>query len=143
MIYSNGIMATYILLVRGVTHSGRNKIPMARFRDVLEKAGFARVRTYILSGNALVDTELPAHTVEKSVRDLIRNQIGPDLVVLARTGAQLEEALEANPFTKGFDISRVFFSLFCRKASGREGQGASVSGSVYGGNSHSGKIPLT
>ena len=105
-------MTTYILLLRGVTPSGRNKIPMARFRDVLEKAGFAHVRTYIQSGNALVDTELPAHTVEKSVRDRIRDQIGPDLVVLARTGAQLEEVLGANPFTKGYDISRVFFVSF-------------------------------
>jgi uncharacterized protein (DUF1697 family) len=68
MIYLHGTMATYILLVRGVTPSGRNKIPMARFRDVLEKAGFAHVRTYIQSGNALVDTELPAQTVEKRVQ---------------------------------------------------------------------------
>ena len=115
MICSNETMTTYILLLRGVTPSGRNKIPMNRFRDVLEKAGFAHVRTYIQSGNALVDTELPAHAVEKSVRGLIRNQIGPDLVVLARTGAQLEEALEANPFTKGYDISRVFFVSFAEK----------------------------
>ena len=108
-------MATYILLLRGVTPSGRNKIPMARFREVLEKAGFAHVRTYIQSGNALVESELPAHTVEKSVRDLIRTEIGPDLVVLARTGSQLEEAIEANPFTRGYDISRVFFVSFAEK----------------------------
>jgi len=85
---------------------------MAQFREVLKKAAFAHVRTYIQSGNALVDTELPAHMVEKNVRELIRNQIGPDLVVIARTGAQLEEVLEANPFTKGYDISRVFFVSF-------------------------------
>jgi uncharacterized protein (DUF1697 family) len=85
---------------------------MAQFREVLKKAAYAHVRTYIQSGNALVNTELPAHMVEKSVRELIRNQIGPNLVVIARTGAQLEEALEANPFTKGYDISRVFFVSF-------------------------------
>lgn len=112
MICSKETMTTYILLVRGVTPSGRNKLSMARFREALEKAGFAHVRTYIQSGNALVDTDLPAHTVEKSVRDLIRNEIGPDLIVLARTGSQLEEALEENPFTKGYDISRVFFVSF-------------------------------
>ena len=105
-------MTTYILLVRGVTPSGKNKLSMARFREALEKAGFAHVRTYIQSGNALVDTDLPAQTVEKSVRDLIRAEIGPDLIVLARTGSQLEEALKENPFTKGYDISRVFFVSF-------------------------------
>jgi uncharacterized protein (DUF1697 family) len=109
MICSSNTMTTYILLVRGVTPSGRNKLSMARFREALEKAGFVHVRTYIQSGNALVDTDLPADTVEKSVRDLIRNEIGPDLSVLARTGSQLEEALEENPFTEGYDIRRVFF----------------------------------
>jgi uncharacterized protein (DUF1697 family) len=114
MICSNNTMTTYVLLVRGVTPSGRNTLSMARFRDALEKAGFAHVRTYIQSGNALVDTDLPAHLVEKSVHDLIRNEIGPDLIVLARTGSQLEEALEENPFTKGYDISRVFFVSFAK-----------------------------
>jgi uncharacterized protein (DUF1697 family) len=70
------------------------------------------VRTYIQSGNTLVDTELLAHAVEKDVREHIRDQIGPDLVVIARTGAQLGKALEANPYTKDYDISRVFFVSF-------------------------------
>jgi len=105
-------MTTFVLLVRGVTPSGRNKLPMSRFREVLEKAGFTRVRTYIQSGNALVDTDLPAHTVEESVHELIRDRIGPDLAVIVRTGYQLEEALAANPFTEGYDLSRVFFVSF-------------------------------
>lgn len=85
---------------------------MGQFREVLKKAGYTHVRTYIQSGNALVDTELPAHAVEKDVRERIRDQIGPDLVVLARTGAQLGDALKANPFTKGYDLSRVYFVSF-------------------------------
>ncbi len=85
---------------------------MSRFREVLEKAGFTRVRTYIQSGNALVDTDLPAHSVEKRVHELIRDQIGPDLAVIARTGDQLEETLGSNPFREGYDLSRVFFVSF-------------------------------
>ena len=85
---------------------------MARFREVLGKAGFTRVRTYIQSGNALVDTDLPAREVEKKVHDLIREHIGPDLTVIVRTGEQLEKVLEANPFRDGYDISRVFFVSF-------------------------------
>jgi uncharacterized protein (DUF1697 family) len=106
------LLTTYILLLRGVTPSGRNTVPMAQLRETLKKAGYANVRTYIQSGNALVDTGLPAHAVEKSVCELIRDHIGPDLVVMARTGAQLAESLEANPFSRGYDISRVFFVSF-------------------------------
>jgi uncharacterized protein (DUF1697 family) len=126
------LLTTYILLLRGVTPSGKNKVPMAQFREVLKKAGFAHVRTYIQSGNALVDSELPAHEVEKEVRELIRDQIGPDLVVIARTGVQRGNALEGNPFTKGFDIPRVFFVSFMKNTSGTEGERSPVSGSHPG-----------
>jgi uncharacterized protein (DUF1697 family) len=105
-------MTTYVILLRGVTPSGKNKLSMARFREVLENAGFTHVRTYIQSGNALVDTELPPHAVGKRVHALIRDQIGPDLAVIVRTGDQLEEALAENPFKEGYDISRVFFVSF-------------------------------
>ena len=105
-------MTTYICLLRGVTPSGKNKVGMAQLRKVLADAGFSRVRTYIQSGNVLVDTGLPAGAVEKRVHSLIREHLGPDLVVIVRTGAQLEEALNGNPFREGYDISRVFFVSF-------------------------------
>jgi uncharacterized protein (DUF1697 family) len=105
-------MATYILLLRGVTPSGKNRVPMARLREILEDAGFANVRTYIQSGNALVDTGLTAYEVEEQVHDIIKTHIGADLTVIARTAAQLEAALDNNPFGAGHDISRVFFVLF-------------------------------
>ena len=105
-------MTTYICLLRGVTPSGKNKVGMAQLRKVLADAGFSRVRTYIQSGNVLVDTGLPAGAVEKRVHNLIREHLGPDLVVIVRTGAQLEEALNGNPFREGYDISRVFFVSF-------------------------------
>jgi len=102
-------MTTFVLLLRGVTPSGKNKVSMARLREALREAGFLRVRTYIQSGNVLVDTGLPRQAVEEEVHDLVRDKLGPDLTVIARTGPELEEALENNPFTAGYDISRVFF----------------------------------
>jgi uncharacterized protein (DUF1697 family) len=105
-------MTTFVILLRGVTPSGKNRVPMARLREVLEDAGFSNVRTHIQSGNALVDTGLMAHEVEEQVHDIIKTHIGADLTVIARTAAQLEAALDNNPFGAGHDISRVFFVLF-------------------------------
>ncbi len=105
-------MPPLVLLLRGVMPSGKNKISMARLRGELARAGFGRPRTYIQSGNILVDTELPASVVEKQVHDLIRVNLGPDLAVIARTAAQLEESLQGNPFREGFNRSRVFFVMF-------------------------------
>jgi uncharacterized protein (DUF1697 family) len=105
-------MKTHIILLRGVMPTGKNKLPMARLREVLAQAGFGNVRTYIASGNALVDSDLSAHEIERQVHDLIKEQIGPDLAVIVRTGDELQRVLDENPFTEGCDISRLFFVLF-------------------------------
>lgn len=105
-------MKTYVILLRGVMPTGKNKVSMAKLRDVLSEGGFRNVRTYIASGNALVETDLSANAAEKRVHELIKRHIGPDLVVVARTGAQLRTMLDENPFVRGCDLSRVFFTSF-------------------------------
>lgn len=50
---------TYVVLFRGINVGGRNKVPMAALRDHLAE-DFSRVRTYIQSGNLLLDSELSA-----------------------------------------------------------------------------------
>lgn len=103
---------TYIILLRGVMPTGKNRVPMAALREVLADAGYENVRTYIASGNALVDSGKSAREIEKHVHDLIMKYIGPELTVVVRTGAELQKVLDNNPFTKGYDIARVFFTLF-------------------------------
>lgn len=106
-------MNTWIIFLRGVMPFGKNKVPMAQLRQVLTEAGFEGVQTYIQSGNALLRTEMSAPEVEACVHDLIQTQIGADLVIVARTGAQLQKILDHNPFTD-VDISRVFFTMFAQ-----------------------------
>jgi uncharacterized protein (DUF1697 family) len=105
-------MTTYIIFLRGVMPSGKNKVPMAQLREILAQAGFANVRTYIQSGNVLLDTDLSASETRNSIHDLIQEHIGPDLVVVVRLVAQLQRLLANNPFQEGYDLSRVFFVLF-------------------------------
>lgn len=107
-------MTNYIILLRGVTPSGTNKVPMAQLRKVLAQAGFSNVRTYIQTGNVLLDTESSALETEKRIHHLIKEHIGPDLAVVVRTGIELQKMLANNPFQEGYDISRVFFVLFAQ-----------------------------
>jgi uncharacterized protein (DUF1697 family) len=105
-------MKTYIALLRGVMPTGKNKVPMAQLRSILTEAGFENVRTYIQSGNVLVDTKLSAKEVEMKVHELIKQHIGAHISVVVRTSGQLQKVLDANPFRDGFDPSRVFYVLF-------------------------------
>jgi uncharacterized protein (DUF1697 family) len=107
-------MKTYIILLRAVMPTGKNKVPMAQLREILARDGFGNVRTYIQSGNVLVDTDLPLKRVGSRVHELIQKNIGPDLTVVARTSAELRKVLAGNPFQQGHEVSRVFFVLFAQ-----------------------------
>ena len=50
-------MTTWIALLRGVNVGGHNKLPMAQLRAGLDEAGLSNPRTYIQSGNVIVDCD--------------------------------------------------------------------------------------
>ena len=110
-------MNTRIILLRGVMPVGKNRVPMARLREVLTKAGFSNVRTYIASGNVLVDSTLTEAAIAKCVRDLIATHIGPDILVLVRTAAEIQAALKNNPFPNGAP-NHVLIYFFARPVAG-------------------------
>ena len=103
-------MENYVILLRGVMPTGKNKVLMAPLRAALEAAGLQNVRTYIQSGNLLVDSDLTRPLLENLVHEVIENTSGGDIAVIARTAAQFCEVLSQNPFS-GDDPSRQYFSL--------------------------------
>ncbi len=112
-------MKTYIVLLRGVMPVGKNKVPMAQLRQVLTDAGFENVRTYIASGNVILRSNLSPVEIQQRVHDLIKKDIGPDLVVVVKTGPQLQKILNGNPLKKD-DMSRVFYTMFSKKPSAQK-----------------------
>lgn len=94
-------MNRYIVFLRGVMPTGRTKVPMAEARAALSQAGYHNVRSYIASGNFLVDTPKSPDAVARDIRGLIAQHIGPELEVLVRDAAQLAAILAANPFVEG------------------------------------------
>ncbi|MFT4157639.1 MAG: DUF1697 domain-containing protein [Microbacterium sp.] len=89
------------LLLRAVNVSGRNRVPMAELRRLLqERIGLAGVSTYIASGNVICDVDADGDLdgVRAEVRALISAEFGVDTPVIARTHAALLSALAANPF---------------------------------------------
>lgn len=92
-------MAVRIALLRGVNVSGAGKLPMAAFRGMLEGQGLRAVRTYIQSGNAVFESDLPAAELEAMIRDGVAAGFGfaPETFVL--TVEELASALTDHPFT--------------------------------------------
>ncbi|MBK9740344.1 MAG: DUF1697 domain-containing protein [Actinobacteria bacterium] len=101
-------MTTYIALLRGVNVGGHNKVPMGALRTDLEAAGFGHVRTYIQSGNVLVDTgRASPQKVADRVREVIADTLSLDIPTIALDAASLAGIVDANPYADEPDHKRV------------------------------------
>lgn len=101
-------MTTYVALLRGVNVGGHRKVPMADLRDALTEAGFERVRTYIQSGNIVLDAQGGAAKVAAAIRKVIADRFEHTVPVMVRTAAQIDRIAEGDPFAgRGLDESKV------------------------------------
>ena len=90
-------MATRILLLRAVNVGGAT-LPMARLRALLADLGGTDVRTYIASGNAVVDVPGDAAAFDRAVEDAVERDFGFRREVISRTPAEVAGAVAAHPF---------------------------------------------
>jgi uncharacterized protein (DUF1697 family) len=96
-------MTSYLVLLRGINVGGRNKVPMAKLREVLEDAGFANVSTYIASGNVFLDSKLSRSKVAAAIEALLPKafKLDTELVrVAVLSAADLEAVVKNRP--RGF-----------------------------------------
>ena len=90
-------MSTRILFVRAVNVGGAT-LPMAEFRALLAELGGENVRTYIASGNAVLDVPGDAARFDRAVEAAITERYGFVREVISRTPAEVSAALAAHPF---------------------------------------------
>ncbi|MGD0503565.1 MAG: DUF1697 domain-containing protein [Steroidobacteraceae bacterium] len=91
-------MATYVALLRAVNVGGTGKLPMADLKSLCTELGFAKVETYIASGNVVFDTDLTAGTVHALLEKRLLAYAGKAISTFVRTAAQMRAILEKNPF---------------------------------------------
>ncbi len=88
-----------VALLRGVNVGGRNRLPMAELVAVCQAAGGRHVRTFIQSGNAVLEVDpaavdgLPARLAR-----LLAERAGLEVPVVVRTSLELAAVVARNPF---------------------------------------------
>ena len=93
----------YLILLRGINVGGRNKVPMAALRELLESHGHTKVSTYIASGNVILSSDRSAIAIKRELEDALPKvfKLDSDLIaVLVLTRAQLRAIVRKRP--KGF-----------------------------------------
>lgn len=91
-------MDQWVCLLRAVNLGARNRVSMPALRKALGVAGFDNVRTYLQSGNVVLDSPLPQAQVAAGVGAVIAQEFGLDTPVLLRTPQQIRDILDWCPF---------------------------------------------
>ena len=96
-------MKRYLVLLRGINVGGRNKVPMAALRELLESHGHTNVSTYIASGNVILSSDHTAAAIKQELEDALPRTFKLDseqIAVHVLTQAQLRAVVRKRP--KGF-----------------------------------------
>jgi uncharacterized protein (DUF1697 family) len=64
-------MTRYLVLLRGINVGGRNKVPMAALRELLERHRHTNVSTYIASGNVILSSDQSAATIQRELAEAL------------------------------------------------------------------------
>jgi uncharacterized protein (DUF1697 family) len=96
-------MTRYLVLLRGINVGGKNKVPMAGLRQLLEELGYSNVATYIASGNVILSSDRSPGAIKREIEAALPKafRLDSDLIaahVLSR--AQLRAVVNGKP--KGF-----------------------------------------
>ena len=91
---------------------GARRVPMSELRELLDRAGHSGPRTYLQSGNVVLETEASPEQLADEARGLISARFGFDVPVIVRTLPELEAVLGHNPFPDGVASPKLYWVSF-------------------------------
>ncbi|MCQ9155649.1 DUF1697 domain-containing protein [Acidomonas methanolica] len=91
-------MTGYVALLRAVNVGGTGKLPMSVLTGLCEAAGFARVRTYIASGNVVFQSHGTEAQVRSALEERLHAYAGKEIGVVVRTAREIADVFARNPF---------------------------------------------
>ena len=98
----------YIVLLRGINISGKNKISMAELKNELSKK-YQNVLTYLNSGNVILDSDKDKEYVMNDIYNIIKNRFNLDIPVFVITSSELEDILKSSPKWWGTNNKETYF----------------------------------
>lgn len=102
-------MNRFIVLLRGINVSGKNKLPMKELRELLTFSGFQNVATYIQSGNIVLESQKSPKEVESDIFNLIKEKYDYEVPAFAYTVHDWEKIINECPYEEG--EKKVYFTF--------------------------------
>ena len=102
----------YIVLLRGINISGKNKISMNELKAGLEKIGFENVSTYLNSGNAIFQSEIDnKEVIKENIQRMIKERFNLEIPVYVTTAPELEDILKHTPEWWGTNNKEIYDNM--------------------------------
>ena len=111
-------MKRHIALLRGINVGKAKRVPMADLRALMAALGYANVRTFLNSGNAVFDAKggTPAGHAKK-LRASILEKTGVDCEVIVKTAADFAAAIAEHPLRRHAEDDARMQVMFMQDAS--------------------------
>jgi uncharacterized protein (DUF1697 family) len=87
----------HVVLLRGINLGPTRRVAMPELRELLAEGGFEDVRTYVQSGNIVLESKLSSSKVAERCAELISERFGFDVPIVARTRTQLAKVVKRDP----------------------------------------------
>jgi uncharacterized protein (DUF1697 family) len=86
-----------VVMLRGINLGPNRRVPMAELRALFGEAGYADVRTYVQSGNVVLESTAKPAELEREAAALIGERFGLDVPVVVRTRRELAAVVKLDP----------------------------------------------
>lgn len=108
---------TLAVMLRGINLGPTNRIKMADLKAAIVEAGIgAGPRTYVQSGNVVLESELAEGELAAAVSALLQRRFSITSPAVVRSAAELAATVAGNPFPdEAASAPKLFQVVFCEK----------------------------
>lgn len=92
-------MNTFIVFLKGVNIGGHNRVKMDILKKALAEHQFEHVRTYINSGNIILQSTQGKEKVREQVVQIIKTNFGIHVNMVIKTADELMDMAQKSPFS--------------------------------------------
>ena len=104
----------YIVLLRGINISGKNKIAMSELKDTLIANNYINVVTYLNSGNVILERDTSSkENISEDISKIIKDKFNLDIPNFVMTDKELEDILNNYPTWWGSNNKEIYDNLIC------------------------------
>lgn len=90
-------MQRRVALLRGINLGPSKRVAMPALRELLETEGFGEVKTYVQSGNVVLESDQDPAKLERKLERAIEDRFNFPVGVIVRTERELAAVVKRNP----------------------------------------------